>query len=220
MSISIKSLQHVNAPLGRKTLKLKEKKSSCGLIPLVLHSLWGWRDNSQDCEESFLFFCLVWTGDQMCIAAELWTRSGFQDVCFPLRVMPVLQSWHLKWMFWAGFRPLSSRPVNSVTLVAWGMFLARSPNVCSVPGEAFVAHAGFPHSTSKRSWARRQLEFPSLGSVHKAELTTTLHPQATELSNSSYAEVATSTFPLAWCFVRQPLCRFTPLCQSRAPQRG
>lgn len=174
MSISTKSLQHVNAPLGIKKLILKEKKSSCGLIPLVLHSVWG--------ELSFLLLSLDSTSAVPCCRA-----------LDQVRVSAGLLSWYLKWMFWAGFRPLSSQPVNSMTLVAWGTFLACSPNVCSVPGEASVAHAGFPHSTSKGSWARRQLGFPSLGSVHKAELTTTLHPQAAEAMNSSCAEVA--TFP-------------------------
>lgn len=88
----------------------------------------------------------------MCIAAELWIRSGFGEVCFPLKVTPVLQSWYLKWLFWAGFRPLSPQPVNRMTLVARGTSLACSPKVCSVPGEASVPHAGFPHSTSKGSW--------------------------------------------------------------------
>lgn len=133
MSISTKSLQHVNAPLEIKMLKWKERKSSCGLIPLVLHSVWG--------EVSFLLLGLDSSSNVHCKALD--QVRVFQDVCFPLKVTPVLESWCLKWMFWAGFRPLSSHPVTSMTLVARGAFLACSPNVCSVPGEAFVAHARF-----------------------------------------------------------------------------
>lgn len=196
MSIPTKSLQHVNAPLGIKMLILKEKKSSCGLIPFVLHSLWG--------ELSSL-----WFGQH--IKCALLQSSGsaqcFRCLVF-LKVTPVLQSWYLKWIFWAGFRPLSSHPVNSMTLVARGTLLVCSPNICSVPGEAFVAHGRLPHSTSKGSWARRQLGLPSQGRAQ-----TTLHPQAAELSNSSCAGVA--TLPCG-----QPLCQFTPLSQARAPQKG
>lgn len=42
--------------------------------------------------------------------------------------------------------------------------------------------------------------------AEKAEHTTTLHRQVTELLNASHIEVATLTFHLAWCFVRQHLC--------------
>lgn len=158
--MSTKSVQHVSAPLGIKMLNGRRRRGDSFSSSLAVRR----------------GFCSTpWFGQQLKCALLQGSGSGqgFRMSVFP-KVTPVLQPWCLKWVFWAGFRPLSSHPVTSVTLVAWGTFLACSPSVCSVPGEAFVAHARFPHSTSKGSWARRQLGFPSLGSVHKAELTTRL----------------------------------------------
>lgn len=81
MTISTKSLQHVNAPLGIKMLILKEKKSSCGLTPLVLYSLWG--------ELSFLLLGLDGTSnvhwcrvlDQVRISGCLFSFKGYNLCC-------------------------------------------------------------------------------------------------------------------------------------------
>lgn len=167
MTISTKSLQHINVPLGIKMLILKEKKSSCGLIPLVLYSLWG--------QLSFLLLGLDSTSNvHWCRALDQVRLSG---CLFSFKGYAVLQSWYLKWCsgLVSGHSALTQRELYDSG--SMGKAPGLQPKGLSVPGEALVAHAPFLHSTSKGSWARRQLGFPSLGSRQSSQPSCSLRLQ-------------------------------------------